>query len=141
MRVLFDTNVVLDVLLDRQPFVDVATRLFALVDNGRLDGVVGATTLTTIHYLARKTLGTRKASEVVSGLLDLFDVAPVDGDTLRSACGLDFADYEDAVLHEAAVAAGAVAIVTRNQADFARSSVPVLGPAELLAVIAAKEEA
>jgi predicted nucleic acid-binding protein len=137
MRVLFDTNVVLDVLLERQPYADVATRLFALVDNGRLDGVVGATTLTTIHDLARKTLGTRKASEIISGLLDLFDVAPVDGSILRSACGLDFADYEDAVLHEAAVAAGALAIVTRNQADSVRSSLPVLGPAELLAAIAA----
>jgi len=137
MKVLFDTNVVLDVLLERQPYVEVAARLFALVDNGKLEGMVGATTLTTIYYLARKSLGVRKAREVILGLLDLFDVAPVDGNVLLSACGLDFTDYEDAVLHEAAIAAGAVAIVTRNQTDFVRASIPVLGPTELLATIAA----
>ncbi|MDY0088726.1 MAG: PIN domain-containing protein, partial [Coriobacteriia bacterium] len=51
---LFDTNVVLDVLLDREPHAEVAARLLSLVDQGRLDGMVCATTVTTIHYLASK---------------------------------------------------------------------------------------
>lgn len=64
MRVLFDTNVVLDVLLDREPHAGVAARLFALVDRERLDGVVCATTVTTIHYLAAKAIAVLPPAEL-----------------------------------------------------------------------------
>ena len=139
MRVLFDTNVVLDVLLDREPHAEVATRLLSLVDLGRIDGVVCATTVTTIHYLASRAIGHKAATRHVRELLELFDVAPVDGHVLRSALGAAFADHEAAVLHEAARASGASAIVTRNGKDFMGASLAVLDPAELLAAALAAE--
>lgn len=137
MNVLFDTNVVLDVLLEREGFVDAAAKLFALVDSGRIRGSVCATTLTTIFYIAAKDFGQRRARDQVHGLLGLFEVAPVDRDVLDGALDIDFSDYEDAVLHEAARAAGATAIVTRNRRDFANSAIPALDPEEMLAAIAA----
>ena len=137
MNVLFDTNVVLDVLLEREPFVDAAAKLFALVDNGRIRGLVCATTVTTIFYIAAKDFGQRRARDQVHGLLGLFEVAPVDRDVLDGALDIDFSDYEDAVLHEAARAAGATAIVTRNRRDFANSAIPALDPEEMLAAVAA----
>jgi predicted nucleic acid-binding protein len=138
VKVLFDTNVILDVLLEREPHVDAASKLFALVDNGRIDGWICATTATTIYYIASKSLGARRARDQVHGLLGLFEVAPVDKAVLDGALDIDFSDYEDAVVHEAARAVGATLIVTRDRDDFVHSAIPALDPQELLAVVAAK---
>jgi len=139
VKVLFDTNVILDVLLEREPHIDTASKLFALVDNGRINGCICATTATTIYYIAAKSFGARRARDQVHGLLGLFEVAPVGKDVLDGALDIDFSDYEDAVLHEAARATGATVIVTRDRDDFANSAIPVLDPIELLAVVAASK--
>jgi len=136
VKVLFDTNVVLDVLLAREPHVGVVALLLSLVDNKRIDGVLCATTVTTIHYLAAKAVGPKQAETHIRALIALFEIAPVTRDVLARAMDCGFADYEDAVLHEAAVLSGAAAIVTRNGKDFARATLPVLAPVELLAAIA-----
>lgn len=140
MRVLFDTNVVLDVLLAREPHARVAAQLMAMADGGALEGVVSATTVTTIHYIAAKTVGRQVAGRQVRELLAIFDVACVDRDVLVSALGLDFSDYEDAVLHEAGRADSVAAIVTRNGKDFVGAMVPIFDPNELLAALAASTE-
>lgn len=137
MKVLFDTNVVLDVLLAKEPHAGVAARLFTLVDNERIDGAVCATTVTTVAYVATKAVGGKQAKKLLRQLLDLFAVAPVDRDVIEAALRLDFVDTEDAVVHEAARAWGAAGIVTRNGRDFARASLPVLEPEELLAAVVA----
>jgi predicted nucleic acid-binding protein len=138
VRVLFDTNVVLDHLLEREPFADPAERLMSLVDSGALDGLVCSTTVTTIHYLASKAVGAARAADYVRQLLAIFDVAPVDRASLARALDAGFSDFEDAVLHEAACSAGASAIVTRNGRDFTRSAIPVFDPVELLAALQAE---
>jgi predicted nucleic acid-binding protein len=137
VNVLFDTNVILDVLLERELPVDAASKLFALVDNGRIHGSICATTATTVYYIAARSFGTRRARDQIHGLLGLFEVAPVGKDVLDGALDLDFPDYEDAVLHEAARAIGATVIVTRDRDDFVNSAIPALDPVELLAVVAA----
>jgi predicted nucleic acid-binding protein len=139
VKVLFDTNVILDVLLEREPHIDAAAKLFALADNGRINGCICATTATTIYYIAAKSFGARRARDQVHGLLGLFEVAPVGKDVLDGALDIDFSDYEDAALHEAARAAGATVIVTRDRDDFANAAIPVLDPIELLAVVAASK--
>lgn len=131
MSVLFDTNVVLDVLMDRQPHAPDALRLFAHVEQGTLAGLLGATTLTTVHYFARKRLGEEEARKRIGMLIQLFSVAPVTHIVLEDALALPFGDFEDAVLHEAARHAGAQGIVTRNTADFARASLAIYSPADL----------
>ncbi len=140
MKVLFDTNVILDVLLAREPQAQVAARLLSLVDQGRLDGVICATTVTTIHYLATRAVGPALARKHVGELLAMFDVACVDREALENALDLGFDDFEDAVLHEAAKAAEAAAIVTRNGKDFVAASLPVFDPQELLAAVLAATE-
>ena len=140
MKVLFDTNVVLDVLLDREPHTEVAAKLFALVDNGRVEGSICATTATTIYYIAAKSFGRRRAHSQVHELLALFAVAPADRDVLDRALDLDFTHFEDAVLHEAARNAGAAAIVSRDGADFANATLPIFDPDELLAAVAAASQ-
>jgi predicted nucleic acid-binding protein len=135
VKVLFDTNVVLDHLLGREPFVDAAEQLLSLVDCGSIDGVICSTTATTIHYLASKAVGSSAAIEYLRTLLAIFDVASVDRDVLQAALNAGFSDFEDAVLHAAACAVGAAAIVTRDGKGFAKSKLPVLTPNELLAAV------
>jgi predicted nucleic acid-binding protein len=133
--VLFDTNVVLDVLLMRAPHAAVAARLLDTVDKGEIEGLLCATTVTTIYYLAVKEVGPRKATDQLRDLLAMFEVAPVDHAILVQALKLGHVDYEDAVLHEAARASGAEAIVTRNPKHFGRAGLTVLNPQQLLSVV------
>jgi len=132
VKVLFDTNVLLDVLLNRAPHADSASRLMAHVERKRIEGLLGATSVTTIHYLATKAVGRVRARRHVQTLLSLFDVAPVTRMVLLDGLALGFPDYEDAVLHEAARHAGATGIVTRDPAGFAHATLHIYSPDELL---------
>lgn len=139
MKALFDTDVVLDHLLEREPFVDAAEQLLSLVDAGRLEGVICSTTATTIHYLASKAVGAQAAMEYLRKLLAIFDVACVDREVLLGALDAGFSDFEDAVLHEAACTVGAASIVIRDRKGIAKSTLPVFDPAELLAAVYADQ--
>jgi predicted nucleic acid-binding protein len=134
VRVLLDTNVVLDVLLDREPFVDDSAAVFAWVEGGALTGLLCATTLTTLACLAGKTVGKAQATRHIRQLMSLFEVAPVTRAVLDAALASKAADFEDAVLAEAAQQAGAQAIITRNLRDFAHSPVRAHTPAQWLAM-------
>jgi predicted nucleic acid-binding protein len=137
MRVLFDTNVVLDVLWARAPHAEAATALLDHVARKELDALLCATSITTIFYLAEKASGRAPARRHVGDLLDLFDIAPVSRSVLNDALALRFNDYEDAVLHEAARHSGATAVVTRNIKDFSGSRLALYQPVELLKLLRA----
>lgn len=137
MRVLFDTNVVLDLLLDREPWADIACELIDRVERGELIGVLGATTVTTVYYIAASARDAPTARRHVEDLLRLFEVAPVTRSVLKSALALEMADFEDAVLHEAGRESGADAIVTRDLRDFTRGELAVYDPKELLTALTA----
>lgn len=79
MRLLFDTNVVLDVLLAREPCSTTMALLFSKIEKGELSGYLSAITITTIHYLASKVAGAVEAREEIGKLLKLFEIAPVIG--------------------------------------------------------------
>lgn len=128
---LFDTNVVLDVLLDREPFATIGAHLFSQVERGSLPGYLCATTVTTVHYLAHKALGVEQARQKVRNLMRLFEVAPMNRAVLEAALASRLADFEDAVLHEAALHVGAAGIVTRDPAGFKGARLPVYAPDEL----------
>ena len=139
MRVAFDTNVVLDLLLDREPWSLAAARLFSRVEGGELEGYVCATTITTIHYLATKAVGSKQAREEILKLLTLCAVAPVDQRVLQRAVELDFSDFEDAVIHEACRLAAVDVLVTQDLEGFKRATVRTLSPEEFLSVLEQRE--
>jgi predicted nucleic acid-binding protein len=141
MRVLVDTNVVLDVLLDRRPFAEAATQVFALVEESRIEGFLCATTVTTVDYLLGQALPPKEARAALQRLLGLFEIAPVNRPVLEQALRSDISDFEDAVIEQAARLISADAIATRNLTDFVMSSVTAFDPPELLSVIAAKGSA
>jgi predicted nucleic acid-binding protein len=131
LRVLFDTHVVMDLLLDREPFSQDAASCFSRVEAGEIEGWLCGSTVTALHDLIRKSAGPRKARESISLLLSLFEIAPVNKVALECALNLQFKDFEDAVLHETARLANVDVIVTRNPADFKHSSIPVRLPGKL----------
>ena len=127
-RVLFDTNGVLDVLLDRQPYVEASAAAWAAVETGVAEGMLAAHAVTTIHYLVRKERGNAKARRIVSAILRVFGVAAVDAAVLQEALELPWPDFEDAVTAAAARAAGCEFIVTRDPKGFRGSPVRSLTP-------------
>jgi len=133
--VLIDTNVVLDVLLARTPFVKPAASVFALVEESRIEASLCATTLTTVDSLLAQSLPRAQARHAIRSLLKLFEIAPVNRSVLERAIDSKIEDFEDAVLEQAGCLIGAEAIITRNTKDFRKSAIKALDPAEVLSAI------
>jgi predicted nucleic acid-binding protein len=129
---LLDTNIVLDVLLDRQPFVTDSKAIWDACDSGRIRGYITATTLTTIYYVIPKTKGRIVARNAVDVCLSAFEIGPVYRETLSAARKLDGPDFEDDVQIATAITSSLDCIVTRNVNDFAASPIKVYSPAEAL---------
>ncbi|UIE38085.1 type II toxin-antitoxin system VapC family toxin [Leptodesmis sichuanensis] len=131
MRVLIDTNVVLDFLQEREPFVENAARLFERIDAGEIEGFIAATTITNIYYIVRRAAGRAVAQDAVTQVLSDLTICTVDLEVLEQALALDFEDFEDAVQYACAVVYSVDAIVTRDATGFTNSEVPVVLPEEI----------
>lgn len=140
-RLLFDVNVVLDVLCDRLPFADHAAAVWELIEKGNAEGLLSAHAVTTLHYLNARAVGAKMAGETTDALMSVFGVAPVDQAVLHAAVALGWKDFEDAVTAVAAKHSKCDVIVSRNPKDFARSPVRVLVPEEALAWLAQRPRA
>lgn len=135
MKILFDTNVILDVMLDRTPFSEPASHLLSLVERGDISGIICATTVTTIHYLSTKLLGKKESKNKIKELITLFEIASVNRIVIENAINSTLTDFEDSVIHQAANHAGSEAIVTRDPKGFKQSKIPVYSPVELLKIL------
>lgn len=131
-QLLFDTNIALDVLLDRLPWVVDASDLLQRREGGEIEAHIAAVSVTNVFYVVRRIAGIDSARESVRRCLDLFTIALVDGRVLQDADAMPGADYEDNVQIACAAAAGLDAIVTRDPAGFAGAPLPVWTPAEAL---------
>ena len=127
-RILFDTNVVLDVLLDRQPYVEASAAAWAAVETGIAEGMVTGHAVTTIHYLVRKETGAVKARGTLSAILRVFGIAAVNSTVIQEALQLPCSDFEDAVTAAAARLATCDYIVTRDPKGFRGSTIRPLTP-------------
>jgi predicted nucleic acid-binding protein len=132
MRALLDTNVVLDVLLDREPFVQEAAQLWEANEQGRYDAFISAITPLNVFYVVRRLKNAPVARQAVAELLLALRVCPLDAAILHQAWALPFTDYEDAVQQASATASLVDAIVTRDAQDYAAATLPVYSPAEFL---------
>jgi predicted nucleic acid-binding protein len=127
-RILFDVNVVLDVLLDRRPHAEASAAAFAAVETGVVEGLVAAHAVTTIHYLVRREMSGTRARRIMSAILRVFGVATVDGAVIQEALQLPCSDFEDAVTAAAARLARCDYIITRDPRGFHGSPVRFLTP-------------
>jgi predicted nucleic acid-binding protein len=135
IRVLFDINVVLDVLRDRKPHAEASARAWSAIEGGRAEGLLAAHAVTAIHYLAQKELGAAKAKKMVMEILSVFQVAPVDARVIQDALLLSCPDFEDSVAAAASMLAGCNYIVTRDPKGFRGSPVRSLTPEAIAPIL------
>lgn len=127
-RVLFDINVVLDVVLAREPHVVASATALDRAVHGEVEGWISAHAITTLFYLTARPLGADRARLILVRLLQHLRIARVDDAVVRAALASPVVDFEDAVTVEAAVASGAKLVVTRNSRDFAEGPLPSVHP-------------
>jgi predicted nucleic acid-binding protein len=140
MRVLLDNDVVLDYLLEREPFVQTARRLFELNAQSVFDGYISGITPINVFYIGRKFLKRDELKRVLKDLLFAIRVCPITHAVLSQAFALPLTDYEDAVQHASATANHLDAIVTRNLKDYKKATLPVFSPVDFLKQLTLPQE-
>ena len=129
---LLDTDVLIDVALDRHPHSEASSELIDRVERGARRAFVAWHTLSNLYYLVTPVHGNSDTRDFIAELVRFVAVAPVDTEALRYALALPMADFEDAMQVAVARACGARHIVTRNVRDFARSPIPAITPGRAL---------
>ena len=132
MKVLIDTNIILDVLCKRPDFYKDSAKVFKLCEVKRISGVISALSIPNIMYILRKELDSEKTKEILDNLSLIFSIADLKADDLKKAADMQFKDYEDAVQSACAARIKANYIITRNIGDFTMSKVAAIKQIELL---------
>ncbi len=136
MRFLVDTNVLLDVLLDRKEFRPPAQAVWALAEEPQHTGLISTASVRDVFYFARKIVSREKAYDALDLMLGVFELAVTSAATVSAARAVGWQDFEDALQYFTASDAHAQALVTRNARDFSpTAAVSVFSPAEFLTVI------
>ena len=135
MKILFDTNVILDVLLNRKPFVELSANLVSSVENKTIEGYLCATTITTLDYLISKSRNRETAKIEIQKLLTLFQIADVNSTVLTMAINSGFTDFEDAVQYFSGKCSNVDGLVSRNTKDYKKAVLPIYTPDELWSII------
>lgn len=131
MKILIDTNVILDVLCNRADFVNDSLKVFKYCEANQITGCISALSVPNIVYIMRKELDNDRIKEILTTLTSIFTVVDLRESDLTKAADLDFSDYEDALQSVCASRTKVNFIVTRNIKDFKNSSVPAIKPSEL----------
>jgi len=135
LKILFDTNVILDVLLNRKPFVELSANLVSSVENKTIEGYLCATTITTLDYLISKSRNRETAKIEIQKLLTLFQIADVNSTVLTMAINSGFTDFEDAVQYFSGKCSNIDGLVSRNTKDYKKAVLPIYTPDELWSII------
>ena len=131
MKVLIDTNIILDVLCSRREFLEDSVKIFKLCEIKKIDGCISALSIPNIVYIMRRELDAEKTRDILGKLSLIFTIADLRAEDLVRAAEMDFKDYEDALQSACATRIKANYIITRNIKDFANSKVAAIKPSEL----------
>lgn len=135
MQVLIDTNVILDVLMQR-PGLEVSGRILQMSGRGTIRGFLSASAVTDIYYILNRQIKDRaRTVESIKTILSLIDVADVTGDDIRAALDCGWKDFEDSVQHRVASHNHACYIITRNVKDYEGSEPQPITPEAFLEVL------
>lgn len=135
MRILFDTNIVLDLLLDRAPFADEAEQLWSAVDEGLIRGAIATFSIPTIHYVVARNHSPQRATDAVWACITSFDLCATYRENIIAAARMNGPDFEDSLQITAAVTDFLEGIVTRDPRGFAKSPIKIYSPSELIKAI------
>jgi predicted nucleic acid-binding protein len=133
MKVLLDTNIILDIVEKREPFFSNSFQIFMKSAKKEIEAIIGASSVTDIYFITRKNC--KNAEQALSFIIDMLKVVTLvdtKATDIQEATKLNFSDFEDAVVTVTAAREGADYLVTRNAADFINSPVSVISPADFL---------
>lgn len=132
-KLFVDSDVVIDFFTDREPYVNPASELFELNEQGSIKLYLSAISINNIYYIVRKFLGHKKTLEVIEALTEMTEIIGTTRSEIIQALKNDFSDYEDSVQYSSAITIkGLDAIITRNIKDYKNSSVAVMTPLNFL---------
>lgn len=131
-KVLFDTNIILDIALKRQPFFNETSKLFELIDKKKISGSITASTITDIYYISKREKGHHESIDFIKSLIEVLEVVGIDKEIIANALNSDMKDFEDAIQSSAAESYDLEIIITRNKKDFFNSTIQILTPEEFL---------
>ena len=129
---LLDTDVLIDIALDRRPHSDSASRLLDRIEHGAKNAYIAWHSVSNLYYVVAPARGGIDTRGFILELTRFVEVATTDTAAIRYATGLPMADFEDAMQVAAARACGARNIITRNIRDYERSPIPALAPRDAL---------
>lgn len=130
MKVLIDTNVILDVLCNRKMFVEDSLKIFKLCEAKQIDGYISALSIANIIYIMRKELSHINVKKILDMLSHIFNIIELNEQDLMEACNLEFDDYEDGIHCNQASRILADYIITRNIKDYKNSVIKPISPNE-----------
>lgn len=133
MKLLLDTNVMLDLLSRREPFVKDAATIVSLADMGEITLAVSALSFSTTDYFLKKILSPSKSIENLRKFRTISEVIALDDVVIDKSLNSNFKDFEDGLQYYSALKAKCNVIITRNAKDFGSSEISVLTPGEFLA--------
>lgn len=137
-RVFVDTDVVIDFLIDREPFSEDAAKLFTYSERGVLKVCLSSLCFNNLYYVIRKLEGRERAILLLERIEKIVTILPVDDKIIRQALVSDIKDFEDAVQHYCAKAAGITTILTRNIKDYSKSELAIHSPESYLQLLRRK---
>jgi len=140
MKVLIDTNIALNKLLNQSAFFVGSNAIFRLAEAGQIVGYISASAITDIYYIARKSLGKTAAREAIKKMLLVFRPAAVTDNDIFKALELEWADFEDSVQFAVGESLAVDYIITRNIGDFSSGDIPVVTPEQFIQAITSADE-
>ncbi len=129
-KIFLDTNILLDVILRRDVFLEQSVPVWSDCENHKVQGYISAISINNIHYIMRKMVSADIALEYVRLVLDIFSIVPLDESILRLAVNFHQKDFEDAIQTFSAVKIKSDCIVTRDRSHFPDNYMPILSPIE-----------
>lgn len=132
---LLDTDVLIDLALDRRPYSEPASELLDRIERGAASACVAWHSISNFYYIVSSARGGASARDFISELTSFIEVAAGDSEAIHYAAELPMTDFEDAMQVAAARAYGARHIVTRNVRDYQRSPIPAINPQEAISVL------
>ena len=141
MKLLINTNVVLDILLRRRPFFEDAAKIAVLSEKGYISCYVSASAITDIYFIAQKELKNKDLLlDLLTKMFDAFRIAAVTEASIHEALDLKWDDFEDCVQYTAGKKIQANYIITRNTKDYGKGEIDALSPKEFLEMITSSIE-
>jgi predicted nucleic acid-binding protein len=132
VKILIDTNVIVDVALEREPYLVDSEQVLLFVEQDEVEGYISASTFSDLYYIIRRQKSREWTFDFLSRLVTYCEIATVNEAAIRMALTANFRDLEDAIQYATAAVNELEAIVTRNPDDFPVTTPRIMTPNQLI---------